>query len=739
MRNASTIREFFPQLRTDIPTVRANAASPEALIESGNREISYQFLVHPQKNSIYAGEQIQPQAPELQLPLLLHSADAAQLINLLDAQHVLDNPVSVKMEARLQALDGLNWIFCDLQAYSLPGAYKDLLGWHVQAYLQKPTAQQNGARVLAIISQLFHAGLWQYNQQTEIIELDGALQKVLNLPGRTYSTQEWLSFIHPEDVKRLYKKLFNAQQKKSMFHVNIRFRSAPTQAYRYLTLSAGAFAEECGSITVTGLCFDGTHAQRLKTKNLLNKAFLEEAQSLGNIGCFEWLPEHNTLEVTRQLKLMLGITSEEDISMKMLQQAISADDFAALVASYKRILAGDPIQELNIRYRKPNGTVHILWIRAKGHLTKTGILVVIGIVQDITYQIDKQVQLQAKDRLIGGFIRNLPVCIMAVNRKLQIISVIGNGLRQAGIDRKQLLGKHLPSALPAFENHVIEVFRGTPQNFVTEHQVNQTSVSLFNYYYFDEEQDMAVGFSLDISNQKQAEHIAAHLQQLEHRYQLMDTFVHAVAHDLRSPVVNLDMLLSFLTEENAVGDNAKYISAMTSGVQHLKRTLDALIEILRIEKDSTINAEEISFSALLHELENEYQEKLTLAQGKINTYLQCESIRYNRAYLSSILRNLISNAIKYSYPDRPPRINICAERKGDLVVLLVQDNGMGMDLDKWGHLLFKPFKRLNNHRNGTGIGLHLVKQIIEKNGGKIKVKSKPGTGTSFFCFLRPYQ
>lgn len=71
-------------------------------------------------------------------------------------------------------------------------------------------------------------------------------------------------------------------------------------------------------------------------------------------------------------------------------------------------------------------------------------------------------------------------------------------------------------------------------------------------------------------------------------------------------------------------------------------------------------------------------------------------------------------------------------------MLLVQDNGMGMDLKKWGHLLFQPFKRLNNHRKGTGIGLHLIKQIIEKNGGKIKVKSLPGQGTTFCCFLRPY-
>lgn len=737
MRNSSSTNGFFPQLRTRIPVAPAHANLAALVSEAHIHEIAYQFLVHPEKNSIYAAEQLSSAAPELQLPLQLYKNDAEKLIHLLLEQHGQQAPASVTMVARLQALDGVSWISCELKAHCLPGTYKDLLGWHVQAFQQKYSPQQQGERILFVLNQLFHAGLWQYDQKTETIVIDAGLQKLLMLERKYFSIQEWLAFIHPDDVKRLYKKVFNLQRKIGLFHLNVRFRVNVVHAYRYLTLSAAAFLEESGNTTIMGLCFDITHEQHLQSKHILNKTLLEEVQSLGNIGCFEWLPDIQTLSLTKPLRHILNLSKEETLTPAFLQSRLSAIDYTSLTGAFETLLAGEEhYQELTVEFRNQDSTTKRLWVHARAHFQEGCLTMLTGIVQDVTQQHFNQ--LYVKDRLFAGLLNNLPIAILGFDKYLNIISVHGNGLKKCGLSRRQLLGKSVLNVLPEFETPLRTVLADQAHSFITEHSKELKDFSLFNYYYFDEEQGRAVGFSLDISKQRQTEEAAIYLEQLEHRYQLMDTFVHAVAHDLRSPVVNLDMLLALLKEENTLDDQSRYIAAMASGVQHLKRTLDALIEILRIDKDSMVTAEDINFQELLQELELDYKEHLEQANGKLNIYMQCDSIRYNKAYLTSILRNLISNAIKYSYPNRPVRISICTERKGDLVILLVQDNGMGMDLKKWGHLLFKPFKRLNNHRAGTGIGLHLIKQIIEKNAGKIKVKSQPGQGTTFYCFLRPY-
>jgi signal transduction histidine kinase len=742
MSNISTISDFHPQFRTDLvqsspqnwPHLPAHHASEQSA--------DYQFLAHPQKNSIYAGEQVSSIAPELQLPLLLHPSDTEKLLKLLLTEHEKESPALIEIPGNLQALDGISWISCTLTARSLPTVYRELLGWHVVANVKQAetdvSLKTKGEQALYILGQLHHTGLWSYNPKDDMLVLDPGLQKLLNLSKYKLKIQEWLRYIHPDDVKRLLKKVFELQRKGGLFQLNVRYQGPSGRRFRYLTLSASAFRTEGKGYIISGLCYDGTYQQKLQSKSLLNKAFLDEAQALGNLGCFEWKPQINKLVATQQLKHLTGLSKEEDFSMDFLSKTLFPEDLAAVENAYTGFLAGEQTQELTLHFKNSNGNIQILWVQAKAFYNKGCITSLIGIVQDITDRVDKQVQLQAKDRLISGFLKNLPVCIIAINKNKQIISVIGDGLKAAGLERRRLLGNPASQVSSVFPAQLEQVFKGMPQSFVFERTDDKGTSSFFNYYYLDAERELAVGFSLDITKIKQAELTKAHLNELENRYQLMETFVHAVAHDLRSPVVNLDMLLTFFAQDNSPDDQQKYVAAMNNGIQHLKRTLDALIEILRIEKDSNVAADEIDFQEMLEELEHEYGKKLKEANGSISVYLQCEKIRYNRAYLSSIMRNLISNAIKYSYPDRPPHINICTEQKGDVVMLLVQDNGMGMDLKKWGHQLFKPFKRLNNHKKGTGIGLHLVKQIIEKNGGKIRVKSQPGQGATFFCFLRPY-
>ncbi|HEY4650328.1 MAG TPA: ATP-binding protein, partial [Pontibacter sp.] len=119
----------------------------------------------------------------------------------------------------------------------------------------------------------------------------------------------------------------------------------------------------------------------------------------------------------------------------------------------------------------------------------------------------------------------------------------------------------------------------------------------------------------------------------------------------------------------------------------------------------------------------------------IETNFEVEAILYARKNLRSIMYNLVSNAVKYRSEERAPSVRVSTYRKNDFVVLEIADNGLGIRKEQQ-HKLFSMFKRLHKHVEGTGIGLYIVKRIIENNGGRIEVESEYDKGTTFRVYFR---
>ena len=97
----------------------------------------------------------------------------------------------------------------------------------------------------------------------------------------------------------------------------------------------------------------------------------------------------------------------------------------------------------------------------------------------------------------------------------------------------------------------------------------------------------------------------------------------------------------------------------------------------------------------------------------------------------------MSNALKYRDYNKPLKIKVSVQHEGEFVVIKVSDNGIGIDLNRYGHFLFQPFKRLTVEREGTGIGLSIINNVVRKNGGRIEVESNLKKGTLFKVFIKP--
>ncbi|MGK7396612.1 MAG: PAS domain-containing sensor histidine kinase [Candidatus Cyclobacteriaceae bacterium M3_2C_046] len=245
--------------------------------------------------------------------------------------------------------------------------------------------------------------------------------------------------------------------------------------------------------------------------------------------------------------------------------------------------------------------------------------------------------------------------------------------------------------------------------------------------------DKLVGVSRDITERKKTELL------LNNAFNLQKDLLYIAAHDLKSPISNMKMMLDLLKKQKF--SQNEFQDLFSNQIVKLESVMKGITEILEVQsRDNELMGEDIKLFQLIRYLELQYQSGINACKGTIKNKIDPEfSFRYVNSFMQSILSNLISNAIKYRSEDRPLVIDISAEKQADQVIVTIKDNGMGMNLDKIDNHLFKPFKRFNqNSAEGTGVGLYIIKNLISRNGGHIEVESTVNEGTTFICHLNIY-
>lgn len=221
--------------------------------------------------------------------------------------------------------------------------------------------------------------------------------------------------------------------------------------------------------------------------------------------------------------------------------------------------------------------------------------------------------------------------------------------------------------------------------------------------------------------------------------ELLEDFVHIAAHDLRGPIASIIVMNEFISLQPTLESKMNLFHELMPLVKKLQRTVDGLLETVNIQKENKITFKNLLFAEIFQIVKDDIISETKMFRGKIKIdFSQAPNIHYVEAHLISMMRNLVSNAIKYSSESKNPQININTKHVNGYILLTVQDNGIGIDLQAAGNNLFKPFKRFTTRAEGTGMGLYIVKNIIEKNGGYITVQSKLNEGTTFNCFLKEY-
>ena len=247
-----------------------------------------------------------------------------------------------------------------------------------------------------------------------------------------------------------------------------------------------------------------------------------------------------------------------------------------------------------------------------------------------------------------------------------------------------------------------------------------------------------LGSFIDITVLKTAqEELSRNNEQLLRTNADLDNFVYAASHDLKAPITNIEGLVLMLErtlqqpDGTANGQLPTMFELIKHSISRFKQTIKDLAEIVKAQKNLDGEVVEVSLEEVLADVKSNIREAILESNARIEAdFTAVPSLQYSRKNLYSILYNLVSNAIKYQAPDRSPVVRLRTDCSEGQPRLTVQDNGLGISRDNLPKL-FTMFRRFHTHVDGTGIGLYIVKRIIDNTGGRIEIQSEEGVGTVF--------
>lgn len=389
------------------------------------------------------------------------------------------------------------------------------------------------------------------------------------------------------------------------------------------------------------------------------------------------------------------------------------------------------------------------------------------ISKDVTYQKTTEKELRRKAIIFSELFKHIKVHILILDTKGIIKDINFTG---AGYRREDVVGQALSTIIPQDDakiniNKALKAINGGADfyqfnlNFVTPDGEMNYYEDTFFPILIDGQLEEIILLVADITdkvvaedyqsamNEDLSQQVAARSRELktinmelEEANSYLDSFVHGAAHDLRSPLTQMQGYLDLLPEVEDEGDRKAAYIELSDAAHRMERILNGLVELISFKKNISPISKNINLQDIYQEVVEDLKPHLNKANATINADISKDlNICYIEAFLNSVLYNLIHNAIKYRSYSRQLVIQVSAKEEGEFVIIKIRDNGIGMDLKRYGHFLFQPFKRLTVERPGTGIGLSIINTSVRRNGGRIEVSSFLDKGTSFTVYLKAYE
>lgn len=235
---------------------------------------------------------------------------------------------------------------------------------------------------------------------------------------------------------------------------------------------------------------------------------------------------------------------------------------------------------------------------------------------------------------------------------------------------------------------------------------------------------------LEAAVQRRTVELAQSNEELRRHYHQLEQFSFIAAHHLRAPVARILGLVSIIDNRNPLSpDNATVLEKIVASAKDLDTIVHDLGSILEARQRKVDKFETINPMWLVDRVVHQFQKEIMESGINVQVSIEIEAMVTIPAYIESILANLVSNSIKYRDNKRALVIKIDMREYGDEYAIVVSDNGLGFDSEKYSTKLFEPFQRFHSHKGGKGLGMFLIKTQVLAMNGRISLTSRESFGT----------
>ncbi len=222
------------------------------------------------------------------------------------------------------------------------------------------------------------------------------------------------------------------------------------------------------------------------------------------------------------------------------------------------------------------------------------------------------------------------------------------------------------------------------------------------------------------------------IDQLNDQNKRLQNFAYIVSHNLRSHTGNLKFMVNLFEESDSDDERKEVFAHIKSISNSLTTTIEHLNEIVKIHTEIDKDRQVLEFEEIFKTVMGALRNNIESTNAKIEyDFTKCPVISYIPAYLESILQNLLTNSLKYHHPDRRPEIFVRTVNDHNHIYMTFEDNGIGIDLERYGDKVFGMYKTFHQNSDAKGIGLFITRNQVESLGGSIKVDSTVNVGTKF--------
>ena len=437
----------------------------------------------------------------------------------------------------------------------------------------------------------------------------------------------------------------------------------------------------------------------------------------------------------------------------------------SLINSLHRSLDGMAAAErLLLRQRTAAVDANSLRIRLvilMGNLLALAVIVgtFASVLSEMSARKRAEAALEKSEATFRGLLENAPDAVVVINRRGKIVLVNAQMENVFGYPREDLLGQRIEMLMPECfrETHV-----GYVQDFVTSPHARPMGKGLDLYALRRDGTEIPVEISLspletpeglwvsaairDVTARKQIQKEISHLnRRLEQRAnelseanKELEAFTYTAAHDLRAPLRHVHGYSSFLKElwyQRMDEEGRHFLDRTIIATESMARLLDDLLNFSRLGRVE-MQPQKVSLPKLVERIRHEIEPDLKGAVAwEIGDLPEVEG---DFVLLHQAIFNLVSNAAKYSRNSTHPRIEIGSQESETegMVTIYVRDNGTGFDM-QYANKLFQVFQRLHRSKDfeGTGIGLAIVRRVVERHGGRVWAEGEVGHGATFYISL----